>query len=760
MRLKVEQDKSKQKLLIIDKNPNFVSNQLKIIFEKYDNQVFFSTKLPENLEMFNICFFINPSEKSLNLAFQKNYQRMVLIYLNEKEKNIFKILQKITKEKINRIKVIYINGDRHYCQQSLEKILWFSFSKSQEKFLQLKQLNKPSKKNIPSRQQKKLLNFIFHFNKKFFLLFFLLFILIGHLFFLLPLTLSYYHLYQGGKNFLQNNISLTETNLNRSQNLYDLSRKFYSVSRPTFLLFSLALFPDSALQINEKGIIVLRHFIMLNENGQQILKLILKKDKTPNEKESLKIRFSQVKNELDFLAKEIIFLNQKLPNWPQIKELKNKLTIANDLLNKANQLFPYLDQVMAKNDEKKYLLLFANNMELRPGGGFIGSFGIVIFKDNTFYDLKIYDVYDADGQLIAHIRPPDPIKNYLKQPHWFLRDSAFSGDFLENYSQAKFFLDKELGIVDLSGAVLITTTAVNNILEAFGNLYLPDFRENVNKDNFYLKAQYYSEKNFFAGSLQKKNFLSSVARAALVNFENVSLKKLFLGLKKSLDEKQIVIYLDQPNLQKIIDSYYWSGRIIQPTCPPNLINCLPDYIFPLDANLGVNKANFFITRLIETTIKIDSQGNFHNIILIKFKNNSPNEVFPGGYYRNYFQLLLPKDSFVKKITKNDTLVEDFDEENSQFKKIGFFFELAPLKSAEIKIEYQPPFIINKGRNIYQLLVQKQIGSSNNDFILKVSLPKNIYLVNQNFSPLVKDNQINYNTTLSADKIFFIELMKE
>ena len=36
----------------------------------------------------------------------------------------------------------------------------------------------------------------------------------------------------------------------------------------------------------------------------------------------------------------------------------------------------------------------------------------------------------------------------------------------------------------------------------------------------------------------------------------------------------------------------------------------------------------------------------------------------------------------------------------------------------------------------------------------------MFLVNQNFSALVKNNQILYNTELSADKIFFIELLKD
>jgi len=113
---------------------------------------------------------------------------------------------------------------------------------------------------------------------------------------------------------------------------------------------------------------------------------------------------------------------------------------------------------------------------------------------------------------------------------------------------------------DFAGAILLTTTAIQNIIEAFGNVYIPDYEENVNKDNFYIKAQLYSEKDFFPGSTQKKSFLGSVARQILINIENVPSIQLFKKFKKSLDEKQIVIYFDSQKIQSQFDSLYWSAR--------------------------------------------------------------------------------------------------------------------------------------------------------------------------------------------------------
>src|SRR3989338_6004403 len=164
----------------------------------------------------------------------------------------------------------------------------------------------------------------------------------------------------------------------------------------------------------------------------------------------------------------------------------------------------------------------------------------------------------------------------------------------------------------------------------------------------------------------------------------------------------MTILVDDPEIQRVFDALYWSGKTIIPRCAIQTQNCVIDYVFPIDANLGVNKANFFVSRLLTQRVNIGEDG---------------------------------------KIVSN------------------LFVQLQPRQSTELKISYELPRQIKSGRSVYQLIFQKQIGSNNSDFILEITLPKNISLSNQNFSALVKDNRIFYNTSLTADKIFFLELLK-
>lgn len=760
MKLKTEIDNRGLRILLVDQNNYLLTKLLKSYLTSFNNQVFVSPFPPlENLFSFNYCFLINLS--NFKKIFDSQFKRFIFIFINEK-KLAYKCRRIIERNNCKNVKIINIKGDTDFQKKNLEKILWFSLSKSKEIFLNLTQtfiIDK--KKSVTKPKFISLLNFkeFLSINRVLFLSF--TSFVIAFLSFIPPLIFSSFYIYKAGSYLTSGNLYQTATYVKRSEIYYNLSKSLYSFAKPVLNLFSLALTPDNIFEINHKSQAVINRSLLLYRNANQIIKLWLKKDKASSDLNNLNLRLTKTKSDLTELERDLVSLTQKLPqNLSYTRKIQSMLSKYYQIINEVNKFFPYLEEIFAKNKKKTYLILFANNMELRPGGGFIGSFGVIKLTNFTLEDLQIYDVYDADGQLIAHIEPPVAIRDYLGQPHWFLRDSAFSPDFVENYQQAKIFLEKELGLVNFDGAILLTTSAIQNILSVFDKVYLPDFNEMVTKDNFYLKTQLYAEKNFFPGSTQKKSFLASLSRQVLINLETISPVSLLEAVKKSLDEKQMLIYFEDTTVEKRIDSLYWSGRLIQSVCPAEIHDCLMDFVFPYDANLGVNKANFFINHFLESDINIDSQGKITNLITIKIKNYSKYNVFPGGIYKNYFQLIMPKNALIKSVTKNDVQVENYDQENEPIRKIGFLIEIQPQQSAEIKIIYELADKLKRGKNNYQLIVQKQIGSQNSDLIVKINLAKNISILNQNFLPLVKDREIIYNTTLSADKIFFAELIKE
>ena len=62
------------------------------------------------------------------------------------------------------------------------------------------------------------------------------------------------------------------------------------------------------------------------------------------------------------------------------------------------------------SDEKTFLVLFQNNMELRPGGGFIGAFAIVKLKDGKIISMTTHDLSNFDERIPDGIAPPYPMQ--------------------------------------------------------------------------------------------------------------------------------------------------------------------------------------------------------------------------------------------------------------------------------------------------------------------------------------------------------------
>lgn len=738
----------KPTVLILSEKNHPILEPLKEHLKRYKAEVFYSPYLPKNLRKFEYIFLINEQKLPDKKLFTRS-QKVTFIYFN----NEAKIKWNSHLKSNQNLKIINITGDKT-TDVHIDKILWFTFSQGKEKFLQLTAAKKASTKKIPW-QFSKLKR---PTNKKIILFLVSCFLLLHILFFPFLFAADYF-LYQSALNLKNGEFIQSEKYFDIASAIFSLAKGTYRIPRTTFLIFSLT-FPDFLFKNTERAYLVIDKSLNLRENSSEILKLILKKDKSLQEKQNLILRLNTIKENVSVIEDNLNDLSREIPLYlPDAKNIKADLTNFVDLISRLKGILPYADSLFAKNTEKVYLLLFANNMELRPGGGFIGSFALLNIKDYTVTRIKVYDVYDADGQLAAHVEPPPALRQYLDQPNWFLRDSAFSPDLVENYAQAKFFLEKEMKFTNFSGAFLITTTAVQNILAAFPEIYLADFNEKINQKNFYLKTQYYTEKNFFPGSIQKKNFLGSLTQTILLELENASTVELAKAFKKSLDEKQIAVYFDDSKFQKVLDSFYWSGRTIESTCVESKNSCISDYLLPIDANLGLNKVNFFVTRNIKLNVSFGDKEIIKNNFSIRFKNESA-DVFPGGAYRNYFQLYLPKGSIIKKIEKDGISLENYSEETGQYQKIGFLLEIPPKSFSDINISYELPLSLKKGRNIYQLIVQKQIGASNSDLQLSFDLGKNIHLLNQNFPALVKEDQIVYNTSLSADKIFFVEVIKE
>jgi hypothetical protein len=500
-------------------------------------------------------------------------------------------------------------------------------------------------------------------------------------------------------------------------------------------------------------------------NGRQILKLIVPASSlsTPELFKNLSLNKNHIDENLlniEQSLNQLIFHLQSLSlpvfsKSEKIHSLINSLIKTRSYIKNAESILPVLDVISGFDTEKTYLVLLQNNFELRPTGGFIGTYALLKIKEGIINQFSVYDVYEADGQLKGNVSPPQPIATYMNQPNWFLRDSNWDPDFLKSAKQAQWFLEKETGI-QTDGVIGVDIEALKNILEAVGPLYVPDYNTKVSSDDFYLKLQSETEANFFPGSSKKSNLIESLANALFISLSQPSKSVLPLAeaLLASLEQKHILFYFNDLTAQEAFEKNGWAGRIVSLPQDTQLNFLVSDYILTNEANLGVNKVNFYISREYVTSANL-IKTQIHRIHSIYYSNKSPETktVF-SGTYKAYIRFFIPNNA------KNVVLFDkSIPIDNSKFdvlpyddkKSIGILFTVLPNEHASLSIEYDLD-IQDPKKVDYRLVIQKQPGLPSESLVFKASAEPPWTITDSN------TQSIPELTSLSADKYYSIDFL--
>lgn len=533
----------------------------------------------------------------------------------------------------------------------------------------------------------------------------------------------------------------------------------------------------SALDLSHRAILLARRGVNVAKLAKDTSSSIFANQPVP-----LLTTLTQIHSELTGTQEDIGEMTQRLSRLeqsslfqlPLLTPFKKDIRIAIEQLKEASSiitlgktLLPTLPKLVGLEGKRVYLILLQNNMELRPTGGFIGSYGLVTVDKGHIVNLTIEDIYAADGQLRGHIDPPRPLSKYLFAEHWYMRDSNFDPDFVASAKQAEWFLYKELGS-SVDGVIALDLTFAKRVLDAIGGLELPDYDEKITSSNFFLKAQVAIEENFFAGSTRKRDFLSSFGRALLREFstsKNLSWMRLGHALKRSLDEKHILVSLHEASTQATFEEAGWSGRLLPVRCHKTDLSCTADYSLLVDTNVGVNKANYYLSRSLAHLLSFKNKVVEH-LVTVNYTNDSPADVFPSGPYKNYGRWYIPLTAYDMHLSIDGAEFSPTDIDKAVWEDkvvLGFYIEVPVRERREITLRYSLPLSQGPITHAYQLLVQKQAGTDKDPLHLAISEQGAAFL-SANFPlkkgettsfgpPLVNGNAFTYNSDLSVDRVF-------
>lgn len=370
------------------------------------------------------------------------------------------------------------------------------------------------------------------------------------------------------------------------------------------------------------------------------------------------------------------------------KDLETLLAIAEKTLNTNGEL-------------KTYLVLFQNNMELRPGGGFIGSFGVIKVKDGQIIDLQVHDVVNTDFRVAHDVPAPYPMETTLGVKTWSFRDSNFSPHFPENVENAIKFYKIFGGVEEFDGVIGITTHVLESMLRVTGPVEVAGFPGTYDAENGVYNLERQVEIDFVNQGIergQRKEMMRDLAIIIVEKAKNLPLSKkyeLFNILLDDLHSKDIQIQVNDEDLQKTIDVAGWSGKMDS--------TWEKDYLQVVDSNMNSFKSDHFINR--SYLYEIDSTVSPAKAKLtVTYEHTAKEKDWLVKDYQTYLRVYLPKGAFVTSVS--DSVDEPRYGEYLGKKWVGSLHQIPLGTTKSVSIEYTLPDTLFTD---YDLLVERQAG---------------------------------------------------
>ena len=392
---------------------------------------------------------------------------------------------------------------------------------------------------------------------------------------------------------------------------------------------------------------------------------------------------------------------------------------------------PYL---MGVDGERTYLIIFQNDKELRPTGGFITAYSIANVISGKFEPTVSDDIYNLDNAYTPTIPAPQPIIDYIKFPYSLspnlrLRDMNWSPDFSESMDLFSKEIEK-VGIQDIDGIIAVDTQVVVNLLEVIGPIVVPGYGTFSNEiipecncpqviyelesfadiegpivwsenepGKIVFAPPNYDNRKKIIGPLMNSMLSSALGQS------NEKIPALFEAGFKSLIEKHVLFYLNNEVAQKAVEDFGIGGTIK---------DFDGDYLHINDSNLGGRKSNLYVTQEVLQEVDVDKDGNVVKTLILTYKNPEKHDGWLNSVLPNWVRIYVPKGS---------TLIsaEGLEKKEEPYEELGKtvfagFFELRPQGVARVVVKYKLPFQVD---NRYSLFIQKQPGKDYSLYSFKI-----------------------------------------
>jgi hypothetical protein len=503
----------------------------------------------------------------------------------------------------------------------------------------------------------------------------------------------------------------------------------------------------------------------------------------------------------------------------RVSLFRESSTDISGLFTETTALIDGTRKIFGFDQDRRYLVIFQNNTEMRGSGGFVGSYALADFHNGEMINLEVPSggSYDTEAGYLERVAAPGPLQ--LVNPLWHFWDANWWPDWAMSAKKLMWFYEKSNGPT-VDGVIALTPNVMSDLLKIIGPLDLTaKYDVVINSDNFWDVVQDIVEEKpeltlvpplsssleAATSSLLKVDKIKPASKKIIGDMLDLIIDKTakelnrqdFLGILnvvyQNLNEKHILAYFVDENLQKLVSDFKWTG----------LMEAVDgDYLMVANSNIAGAKTDKMIKENISLLRTVQTDGSIINTLTIQRRHIAiRGEEFVGVRNVNWLRVYVPAGSellsaegfsqpdsafFEKPATDwkkdkdilrgEDDFVIDTQSNTKIYQELGktVFANWSMIDPGErvlITIKYRLPFEIKASsepvaENFWEklidkndlvdyvplrLLVQKQPGSQENEFSSNLVLPSNIKIAWQN------NDSLNYRNKLNIDRNWFLLL---
>lgn len=308
-----------------------------------------------------------------------------------------------------------------------------------------------------------------------------------------------------------------------------------------------------------------------------------------------------------------------------------------DDMNDLQELSRSLNYIFGGDQPRRYLLVFQNNAEIRPTGGFLGSFGILDVQKGKIVNLDIPGggTYDLQGQLDVFVAPPLPLQIVNKR--WEFQDANWFPDFSVSGQKMEWFYQHGRGAT-VDGVIALNATVLERLLRVLGPVQSEKFDLEVVGNNALSAIQKQVEVDYNKEENKPKEIIADLAGSLLARANELNIAsavKILTELQESFNQKEIQVYFKDSTAQERFQEFGWTGELVE-------TGSNQDYLMVVNANLGGNKSDARIEEIIDHQAVVQTDGSVIDTVMIKRNNlGRAEEMFYGGNNVDYVRVYVP-----------------------------------------------------------------------------------------------------------------------